>query len=286
MFIVGGQYENWKGLFIVKEISGDEMLIEWDTGEKRLTSVKQQTSIIKNMEMEWEMSNSNKIKAKSLRVPASYGIEFSGLKDKDFKTNVEGTHWRSREQLGGAVAKAIIAERALINSWATYREPNIQWADKRNYKVDKAWEQAKFWVSINTKELTLGFYIEREPKLDDVRDHWNMWISWIKDKDEWLRKVAIEKNLEFFSKDGSINCFEGRLIPQEKGWSSDFLTNLRQSSAYAVFSNLPETGWIGVVLGKRFEKDIVISRAANIANDIAEVFSKLMPMYEACISKT
>jgi len=161
IFVVGSKYENRKGLFIVKEISGDRILIEWDTGEKRYTSVKLQTTIIKNMEMEWNILSTNNNKKKSLHVPASFGTEFSGLKAEDFKTNVGGTHWRSREQLGGAIAKAIVSEKALMNSWATYREPRIQWADKRNYKADKAWEQAKFWASIDASELTFGFYIER-----------------------------------------------------------------------------------------------------------------------------
>lgn len=284
-FVIGGRYENRKGVFLVKEISGDSMLIEWETGEKIYTTIRRQSDIIRNMELDWELENAKKSENRTFRVPVSYGTKFTGLKNDDFKTNVAGTHWRSREQLGGAVAKAFLTETALMDSWATYREPSVQWADKKKYSAEKAWVQAKFWASLDASGMTFGFYIERDPRLSETRKHWENWINWIKGKDEWLRQAAIEKNLEFFPLGASLNEFKEWLFPNEQGWSSDLNKDSNALSAYDAFSKFPGAQWIGVVLGKRFAKDYVVSRGAGIADEIADVFNKLMPMYEACIFK-
>lgn len=266
------------------EVTGDRMLIEWDNGEKIYTSVKLQTNIIMNMEIEWHREVPKG--TSSRRVPSFYGTEFSGLKPEDFKTNVEGTHWRSRDQLGGAVSKAILSGRLRIDSWATYRVPEVQWADRDTFKSDRPWEQAKFVASIDASVLSFGFYIERQPKVGDVKEHWNNWIRWLKTNDAWLLEVATEKCLQFFSPNASQNVFKGRLLPREGNWVLDLDGSIRNTTAYAFFSTLPETGWLGVVLGRHLPRDTAVVRAAWVAEDIADVFTKLMPMYEACISRT
>lgn len=49
IFKVGGRYENRKGPYTVLSIDGGRMLIQWDSGEKRLTTIEVQRKIFENL---------------------------------------------------------------------------------------------------------------------------------------------------------------------------------------------------------------------------------------------
>jgi hypothetical protein len=108
---VGSTYENEKGPFLVLAIQGEWMLIEWDDGEQLKTKVAFPQKVQQRMEMEACQPKTGG----SRNAPVWMGRSFTGLQPTDFPEDVAGTHWRSREQLGGAVARLIDASESVFD---------------------------------------------------------------------------------------------------------------------------------------------------------------------------
>ena len=135
-------------------VDGDAMRIRWDTGEEASTSVALQAKILANMNRELNDAAARKRGA----VPNAFGEFFRGLQLADFADDVTGTHWRSREQLGGAVTK-LLDVREPYNSWSIYGRPEIHWASVSRYRLHHPSLQAKFFAKANTVEILVGLYI-------------------------------------------------------------------------------------------------------------------------------
>ena len=177
-FEVGGRNENRKGPYEVLEIRGDMMRIRWDTGEEIQTDVKGQLKVLRNMEREFEAST----RGPTRRVPRCYGELFTGMTESDFSRDVTGTHWRAREQLGGAVVKHI-ASSFPMNSWAIYKRAQVHWASRDRYPKHDAWFQAKFAASVNEERMWAGFYVERSSESDDPSEDWDNFLAWLEASD-------------------------------------------------------------------------------------------------------
>ena len=111
-FNVDEQYENEKGVFTVISKDANEMVIRWENGEEIRTDIELQRRIIARrrreeaqrvLEAEAAANANRKGRAAEEKKP------FSGLNPKDFKNSASGTRWRSRNQLGGAVVRHMVA---------------------------------------------------------------------------------------------------------------------------------------------------------------------------------
>jgi hypothetical protein len=121
-FEVGGTYENEKGPFKVIALKGDLMRIEWDGGEQLVAKIALQESIQARLEREVRARTAGTTGSS----PTWMGRSFTGLLASDFSDDVTGTHWRSREQLGGAVTR-LLAPPEPMNSWSIYQRPDVHW---------------------------------------------------------------------------------------------------------------------------------------------------------------
>lgn len=287
-FRVGDQYENQKGVYEVISLDSAKktMVIRWENGEEIESSLELQEKIIRNMQFK-KLSFEKQADAKpKYSLPKKHGTEFLGLKESDFKENVDGTTWRSRNCLGGAVSRLLHLKNHSFNSWAIYRMPEIQWADVDHREETHANIQAKFYAHISDTSLTYGFYIERSNKFDDPNHDWKTFTFWLElDKNEqWLNNICESNGLKISISEEDSNGIlsENELEINKNVWL------LKQEKKeitllYSYLHELREDCWIELNIIKTLKKENVISKQTMISEDIANLFEVLMPLYEVSI---
>jgi hypothetical protein len=281
-FRTGERYENRRGLFEVVSINGDSLQIRWDTGEVVNTSVDLQAKILRNMEKELTDAASQKRK----RTPKSFGEFFRGLRAEDFSDDVTGTHWRSREQLGGAVTRLLEAKE-IFNSWSIYGRPEVHWASVARYGRNHPSLQAKFFARINQEHILFGLYVERSDKRTDYRDDWIKFLSWCENLENlrWLHATMLgNKAILTNPYEGWPDLsFNGRIEPTDEGFSwnrGGEKTVVARDDLPQVLKSLPADLWLNIVLGRVLARGPAVAEGERIAATIAEWFNALLPVYQ------
>lgn len=137
-FTLGVIYENRNGIYEAVRIDEkqDVMLIRHiDTGEEIESTVTVQSPIWQNMQWEREEEERHQA-AVEAGYQKGYGRDFTGLYDSDFKTNTEGTTWRSRASLAGRVSQLLSADTLYtFVSWAIYGWPVAFLTYREDYEM-------------------------------------------------------------------------------------------------------------------------------------------------------
>ncbi len=281
-FTEGSTHENEKGPFRVLKIQGDSMVIEWDSGETVTTPVALQEKIQERMEREVREQTTGK----SRKTPVWMGRSFSGLAATDFKDDVTGTHWRSREQLGGAVAKLLHAKEP-VNSWSIYRRPEIHWAAVRRYPMEVAWVQAKFFFRLDEASASFGFYVERSSKRGESRADWLNFVNWIGNESHvaWLHRTLQSTGLNMADPYGGPEQALNRTIaPAPLGWLVTFTDgrteNISLTSLSEYLAAVPDKHWLNIVIGHRVPAADLVAQGHGAASTVAACFNLLLPLYE------
>ena len=93
--------------------------------------------------------------------------QFQGFKPEDFKDNVEGTSWRKKGQLGGALT-AQLRERCGVafKSVPIYRTPELYVVPEDHWKdilkAAQGYPRCKLLVRADAQGLRFGFYVRRD----------------------------------------------------------------------------------------------------------------------------
>ncbi|MFO8084385.1 MAG: hypothetical protein R6U27_08710 [Desulfobacterales bacterium] len=285
-FEVGGKYENMKGTYEVLSINDETMQIRWESGEEAVTEIDFQRRIIERMEFEQNQLEKKKAK-KAKKVTAGGRIKFEGLKESDFSKKVSGTIWRRRSCLGGSVKIFSESDRFDIKSWSIARKPMIQWADVQHRNPDIFNYQGKFFVCLGEKKLYCGYCIEHSKKIEDNVGDWNRFVNWLmaESNEQHLKEMAFDRNLAVYNlnKDGEIVW---KIHSTEKKWK------LNKKGQEKVLDSLPEflkkfsesSRRVDLQIAKSMDKEEVIGKGPDIADDISVVFESLFPLYEASVS--
>lgn len=281
-FQVDSTYENEKGSFRVIAIEGEWMLVEWDDGEQLKTKVAFQEKIQERMEREALQPKTGGAR----KSPDWMGRSFTGLRPADFQDDVTGTRWRSREQLGGAVAKQIDA-REPMNSWSIYRRPEIHWAAISRYRAEKAWLAAKFFIKLDEESGTFGYYIERSNEKADSRVDWLNFLNWLADENHvtWLHQTMQSRGIRIFDPyGGSEQAFRRTIDPHEGKWRVTHPKGKKEEVAITALASYLEkildTYWLNLIIGHRMTAEELVSQGAGVASTIAGCFTALLPIYE------
>lgn len=280
-FTVGANYENEKGSFKVLVIKGESMLIEWDSGEQITTPIALQEKILTRIEKEANAPAN----LKGAASPVWMGRTFTGLQAEDFKDGVEGTHWRSREQLGGAVTRQL-ASPVPFNSWSIYRRPEIHWAAIGRYRADDAWVQAKFFIRLQEEIGLYGFYIERSNNRTESRVDWLNLMNWLAVEDHlnWLHQLLKETGMSIFDPYPEFElAFNRSIRPKGKGWIVEYPDSskkaLEKAKLASHLTEIDDNAWLNLVIGFRRPKEEFLAQGVNVAIEIAEGFNHLLPIY-------
>lgn len=282
-FKIAQEHENMKGVYKVLAIDRDAMRIRWESGEEVTTPVSLQSRIIERMHQERTMTRVTRRGKRKQPLLLEYASEFEGLKEDDFSEDVAGATWRHHDSMGGAVAVRLDSDRFDIASWPKYGVSAIHWADPNHRRHEDFRLQAKFFARLDANCLYFGLYIERSNQEKDAKDDWNAFIAWLRDakNDSWLNKVVYEHDLSIYDMKeegaftGSIMSAGGKWRLFNEGQEQDI------ESLAGFLDDLTGSTRVDLQIVKIVEKDKVVTRGLEIADDIARLFEVLMPLYEA-----
>jgi hypothetical protein len=282
-FKVGQEHENMKGTFKVLAVKKDTISICWENGEQATTAAALQSRIIERMHRERSRIRDEKAKkAKKQTLPAG---KFEGLKKNDFSKELADANWRHYDGLGGAVAVRLNPERLDIAPWPRYGLPEIEWADFSHRLDDDFRLQAKFFARLDESRLYFGFCVPRSDQEEDTKRDWNAFITWLRnaENDSWLNKLASKHNLSVCDVKEQ-GAFAGAITPAGEKWCLSNEGHEKEIESLADFlDSLTDSLWVDLQIAKVFEKNKVVPRGAKIADDIARLFERLMPLYEASV---
>jgi hypothetical protein len=282
-FKIGQEHENMKGVYKVLTIDRDAMCVRWESGEEITTTVALQSRIIERMHIERTLIRAKRGGKRKQPRPPEYASEFAGLKEDDFSEDVAGATWRYYDSLGGAVAVRLNSDKFDIASWPRYGLSAIHWADLNHRHQDDFRLQAKFFARLDEDCLYFGLDIERSNQAKDAKDDWNAFIAWIRDakNDSWLNKVVSENDLSIcdMKEEGA---FSGTIRSTGRKWRLFNEGQEQEIESLADFlDDLTESAWVDLQIAKIVEKGEVVTHGVEIADDIARLFEKMMPLYEA-----
>lgn len=280
-FIVDGQYENEKGIFTVISIHRNDMVIRWESGEEIRTPTELQRNIQKRRQWEVMQKEAEEAAAKAKSSKGQTG--FTGFKPTDFKIGASKTNWRGRTQLGGTVATKLPDNVFNFNSWAFSTKSELHWQDIARRKKDPTGIGARFFVRLNTKSLICGFCVTRPTEHEELSKEWEFFSQWLAQEgnDQELRTLAEKDELAIY--DRARPAKEG-LKPTEKSWhSDDGKKQERFETVSAFIQSSPETASFQLEIAKKMDKIEAIARGEAIAEDIAELFTRLVTLYKAAV---
>jgi len=287
-FKVGESYANEKGVFEVMSIKGDRMVMEFENGETINSDIELQRRI--QNRRQWEKSVREKKAApppaQPRRKPSRKSTKpFNGLQSKIFQNKISEIQWRSRQQLGGCVSDQLSFDRFNFLSWAAASRNEVHWADAARWKSKTIPHVAKFFARADETSFAWGFYIERPDATGSESSDWEAFIRWLRspENDQWLREVARNEGLEVY--DAHKSCFIGVIRPRESDWGIEGSSVRNSTDALGTcIDSWPATAWLDLMIAKRISLEEAIGRGESIADDIASLFGRLLPLYEAAVS--
>ncbi len=267
------------------------MWITFEDGSSVKTSTEDQERILSNIEREFLVearSSRQKTSTKKTGYPHWYGSSFSGLQESDFNDEVTGTHWRCREQLGGAVTARIKSEKR-YNSWSVYGRPEVHWAEVKHRGQERAHVQSKFWVKVNSASLSFGFYIERSNQDNAPRKDWNQFLDWLREPQNasHLHQLMTTQGLSIWDPyfPGYSPSLEVKIQPCPEGFIIQSATTQRidvmeiADTLEQIAQEHPDI-WLDILVGVEMPKAEVVAAKSEIAGKIADLFNRLRPIYE------
>lgn len=278
-FNVDEQYENEKGVFKVVSISKNKMVIRWENGEEVSTDIELQQRIAERRQ--WEQSNqpvkSASPKTVSKSGPSEKKNDFSGFLETDFKNTASKTTWRSRNQLGKAITQKINTPLFNFSSWAFGRQPEMHVMDIQHRQQGVDDFQAKFFVRLDEKLLYYGFRVARPGLTEGASPDWDAFMTWLTqaENEKMLHTIALNNHLRVFDAKGLLSILENKWPSVE----NEQQTDIRILTDH--FTSVPETEPAVLELTVMIDKDIAKTSADGIADEIAQMFVQLLPIYQA-----
>jgi len=219
---------------------------------------------------------------------SEWGRDFTGLTATDLKNGVSGTHWRSRDSLGGALAMALSRSTGRrFSSWAVYRRADVHIAMPDRFREANKVSCAKFALELAPDEALSGFYCEKpdqpmdtcwdwlrlEQALSDVRLQQTLTVAmkqlglhWRLDPGDTTIPITtvIADHPLLWQAPGSVS--------EAIGWD-EFLARLRA---------WPQDRWLNLYLGRVRTGAEAISLGAGLAAQLATEYAAVLPLYDAC----
>jgi len=282
-FSVDGQYENEKGVCRVISNDKDEMIIRWENGEEILTDIELQLRIAERRHREkQERESAGKPSPKSTSNREK--TVFSGFAPTDFKKSAYGTIWRSRSQLGAAVAQKIDTTQFKFNSWAFGNKPEMHVQDIEHHVHAETDYQTRFFVRVDHRALYYGFRVARPDAKGGTSTDWKAFSGWLtqQENEEMLHAIAVKDNLSFCN---LTSPSSGALLASDDGWCTD--ENGRQPSKEALAGYInyaPETRPFDLQLVRTIDKNEAVASGRDIVGNVAQLFTRLLPLYQAAVT--
>ena len=283
VFSVDEHYENEKGVFRVISIHGAEMIIRWESGEEICTEIDLQCRIAERRERE-KQERAAAAKPASKSASTREKTAFAGFAPTDFKNSGSGTTWRSRSQLGAAVAQKINTTRFKFNSWSFGNKPEMHVQDIEHYDHSEPDYHARFFVRVDRQALYYGFRVARPDSKGGASTDWNAFREWLtqRENEEMLHAIAFKDNLTVYN---FTRPSAGALLVADGGWHTDGSGRQPCKEGLTLYINdTPETRPFDLQLAGTLAKDDAVACGLNIVGNIAHLFTRLLPLYQAAVT--
>lgn len=295
-FEIGKEYSNRNGVYKVLAIAEPKMHIRYANGSEDVVTIAIQARIWQALrdEAQAEVQKERETHGRKPRKTTRQGYNFSGLKESDFKHNVAGTHWRSREGLGGRLAQHLSEKSPFeFQSHAIYRRPSVYITIPDHYDPNNGQPYAKYELRLATDGAKYGFYVERagQSRKMDSTWHWRPFLKALESDQKlqetllqimhqhnlfWLLQLEVGKNNNY-SIDQEIEISAGGPLlwnkKEKMGWV-EFADRLRE---------IPPDLWLNVHLCAWTEKEAAIEEGERFAEKVSAVFRVILPLYLASI---
>jgi hypothetical protein len=286
-FEIDGHYENEKGPFTVLSMNRDEMVIRWESGEQITTSLALQKRIAERRQWEKMKREAEALAAEKSGKSGSAGkkAEFTGFAFTDFKASAARTTWRSRNKLGEAVTKKIDTSRFNLNSWAFGHKPEMHVQDVKHHGHAQPDYQARFFVRVDSQSLHYGFRVACPAGADSGGTDWDACCDWLAqpENEQMVHTIAVEDKLTARNITGSGS---DPLVASDNGWKAEKGGKRSGEEALSVYlSGASESGPVDLELAATIEKSDAVAGGVEIADTIARLFTRLMPLYRAATAR-
>ncbi len=292
-FRVGERYRNRKGDYEVVELEGSRMTIRYSDGQTIETTIEQQARIWQNIQT--EARREKPILVQQLHEPRRryMGMEFRGLQEHDFKEGVGGTCWRARKSLGGLLAQRMSdIGPYTFESYVVYRRPEVHIARPEYYHTDTKWQEAKFVFYLNSRSATYGFYVEKNNGPMDGAWHWLSFLGALKNNEALqgeIQAAMCQQQLYwgiYVPDDGGLIA---KVWAEQSGlkWEGKGKEQEDSDISWTQFverlSTLETNKWCDLYLYAQMDKEIALAAGVRLAEQVADVYQALLPLYEASI---
>jgi hypothetical protein len=295
-FKVGELYQNRLGLYEVVRLdeADDRMLIRYtENGEEVETSISLQGRIWRNMN--WEDEEETRKKAREeARHQHGYGVDFSGLADSDFKTNTEGTTWRSRRGLAGRVAHLLSPNTgSTFVSWAIYRWPVAFLTHREDYFMaafELGSRKAKFTIEVDDWGLYCGLYVEGNSGAMDATWDWTRLLPRLRNQQSLRDVIQVAEsgyNVRFIARTSvgqeTHHFTDGLTKSARPLWDENNPASIPVEERVRLLGEIPAFHWCELYLMTTIPRQEAVQNGVNIAHRITDVMRVLLPIYTAAI---
>lgn len=283
-FKIGEIYENNKGKYTVLEISLPTMRIQYASGSFDTVTIELQARIWDRIQTERTTPRGIQLKQTAVR---KFKNTFPGLQESDFKDNVVDTTWRSREGLGGLVARNLSdLSGHEFTSWAIYRKPVFFVYDPKlpmNNQREGV-RLPKFLVRLSPDSLYYGFYIEKSDKVLGSDWYWPRFLNLISNTSvqHQMHQVITDQMMWWDLHFSGSRIRLSESISLGEIVDPFFIGNTRILTFPELLThltNLPTDEWCDLYLGKYIAKPEAIDMGTQISQVICKGLNALTPMY-------
>jgi len=156
--------------------------------------------------------------------------------------------------------------------------------DIKHHGSAAADHQARFFVRVDQQALYYGFHVAR-PKIEgEGPSDWNAFTGWLSqgENEQILRTIAVKDNLTLCN---LRNPSSGTLLASDDGWRTDENGGKPDIETLKAFLNdTSETGPFELQLAATMGKSDCVAAGLDIAVSIAQLFTRLLPLYEAAVT--
>ena len=302
VFECGGSYRNRNGEYEVLELDGNRMVIRYvESGDSfngdRVILERIWMNICREEREETEKSAPKPRKGTRRQGTGrglSKGRSFQGLCAGDFQEGTAGTSWRRRESLGGLLARHLTdRSSAYFESYPVPRQPMANIARPGHYGEKIKWREAKFFIKLDTEQVSYGLYIERGVELQDDAWHWPRFLRSLRQSEALRAEVEgamarLDLHWEWYVWKGE--GLVARVFREEGGWSwVDANGGGTESISWDEFlgrlEGADETKRCELYLCRDMPKEEAMSLGVHLVEPVTDVFVGLLPLYTAAIGE-
>lgn len=285
-----GDYE----VVYINEERGTMIIRYYESGEEYEVNIATQARIRQNMDWDDAQRQQEKEAAKA-RSLQGYGQDFAGLLPSDFKTNIEGTTWRSRRSLPGRVAKLLSAASTnpsyTFFSWAIYRWPVAFLTHRENYQMaayEMGVRKGKFTIELDEQNAHYGFFIERSKEPMDRTWDWLQFWKALQERPALQQLIAAlerDHGVRFLSRsypgDDTFHFADGGEHGAQWLWDAQNPAVLSVAERLQLLAERPEGEWVEFYLIASMPKEEALQAGVHIAQTMADVMKAMLPIYTA-----